>query len=252
MISNFIRAFLAAVAVSVCAPAAHSEPAILAKARAFIGSDAALDAVGSVHYVGTLLSTHPTDPSKSMSAQVDIVFQKPHRQRITISYPKATEQTGLDGYDAWRRQQDPGDTSRWKQVLLSPDQIKRLRANTLENLLFFRGLERLGGKIEDLGAVSLDGADCRKIAFVHGPNIVFTRYFETATGRLILTETESGGSIREEGETLVNGVRFPRKIVTVTKAPGGETQTVTINLEKIVVNEIFPASFFAVPSLSPQ
>ena len=138
---------------------------------------------------------------------------------------------------------------KWRQTLLSADQIKRLRANTLENLMFFRGIERVGGKIEDLGPVNVDGVACQKIAFIHGPTIVFTRYFESETGRLVLTETEAGGAIREQGSVLVNGVRFPQTIITVTKAAGGKVQTVTINFEKITVNEVFPPSFFAVPAL---
>jgi hypothetical protein len=79
---------------------------------------------------------------------------------------------------------------------------------------------------------------------------VFTRYFESATGRLVLTETEAGGAIREQGSMVVNEVRFPKTISTVTKAAGGKAQTVTINFEQIMVNEVFPPSFFAVPALS--
>ena len=66
--------------------------------------------------------------------------------------------------------------------------------------MFFRGLDRFGVKIEDLGTANVEGVACQKIAFIHGPNIVFTRYFETATGRLVLTETEAGGVIRERME----------------------------------------------------
>jgi hypothetical protein len=116
--------------------------------------------------------------------------------------------------------------------------------------MFFRGIERVGGKIEDLGPVNVDGVACQKIAFIHGPTIVFTRYFESETGRLVLTETEAGGAIREQGSVVVNGVRFPQTIITVTKAAGGKVQTVTINFEKITVNEVFPPAFFAVPALS--
>ena len=130
--------------------------------------------------------------------------------------------------------------------------MKRLRANTLENLAFFRGLERQGGRIEDQGPITIDGVVCQKIAFIHAPTIVFTRYFDIATGRLRLTETEAGGSIREEGEISVNGMRFPEKIITLTPIANGKSQTVTITFDKISVNETFPASFFAVPALSPR
>jgi outer membrane lipoprotein-sorting protein len=247
-----LRRLLLIISVLSGGFAARAEPAILAKARSYLGAEAALEGIKSVHYTGTLVTSDPADSSKPASADVDIVFQKPGQQRISIAYEKAIEQTALDGYDAWQRQQDVADPSKWRQTLLSADQIKRLRANTLENLMFFRGLDRFGVKIEDLGTANVEGVACQKIAFIHGPNIVFTRYFETATGRLVLTETEAGGAISEQGSMTVNGVRFPKTIITVTKTAGGKVQSVTINFEKIVVNEVFPASFFAVPALSAR
>jgi len=247
-----LRRLLLIISVLSGGFAARAEPAILAKARSYLGAEAALEGIKSVHYIGTLVTSDPADSSKPASADVDIVFQKPGQRRISIAYEKAIEQTALDGYDAWQRQQDVADPSKWRQTLLSADQIKRLRANTLENLMFFRGLDRFGVKIEDLGTANVEGVACQKIAFIHGPNIVFTRYFETATGRLVMTETEAGGVIREQGSMTVNGVRFPKTIITVTKTAGGKVQSVTINFDKIVVNEVFPASFFAVPALSAR
>lgn len=250
MIPSLARRLVLCVVPFACAAVAQAEPAIIAKARAFLGTESALNAVQSVHYVGTLVTADPADASKQTRASVEIVFQKPGQQRINITYDKAIEQTALDSYDAWQRQQDASDVNKWRQTLLSADQIKRLRANTLENLTFFRGLERQGGRVEDQGAATIDGLACQKIAFIHAPNIVFTRYFDAATGRLVLTETEAGGAIREQGETTVSGVRFPKTIVTVTKTPAGKAQTVIITFDKITVNETFPPSFFAVPALS--
>jgi len=252
MISKLLRPFVCLSALSGLAISARAELAIIAKARAYLGSESALEAIKSVHYLGTLVTASPAEPAKPVRAAVEIVFQKPAQQRINVAYEKSVEQTALDGYDAWQRQQDPADASKWRQTLLSADQIKRLRANTLENLNFFRALDRQGGRIESLGTATVDGLACEKVAFVHGPDVVFTRYFEAATGRLVLTETEAGGAIREQGETRVNGVRFPKAIVTVTKTADGKAQTVTINFDKITVNEIFPASFFAVPALSAR
>jgi hypothetical protein len=112
------------------------------QARAFLGAEADLERVKSVHYIGTLVTSDPADANKSASAAVEIVFQKPGQQRISITYEKAVEQTALDGYDAWQRQQDPSDPAKWRQTLLSADQIKRLRANTLENMMFFPAILR--------------------------------------------------------------------------------------------------------------
>lgn len=247
----FFRIAAAACALTCAAVLSAAEPAIIAKARAFLGPESALGSVTSIHYTGTLITTDPNDASKQTRAAMEIIFQKPERQRIMATTDKTIEVTALDGYDGWQRVQDAADPSKWRQTLLGTEQIKRLRANTWENLSFFRGLERIGGRIEDEGTKTIDGVTCQKLAFIHAANIIFYRYFDVATGRLVFTETESGGTIREQGEMIVNGIRFPRSIVTATgnKNAKGEPQTVTINFDKITINESFPASQFAVPGL---
>jgi outer membrane lipoprotein-sorting protein len=227
-----------------------AEPAIIAKARGFLGTEAALNAVKSVHFVGTLVTADPADSSKQTRAAIEIFFQAPEKQRIQATSDKNIEVTALDGYDAWQRVQNLAKRGDWQIKLLGADQIKRLRAGTWESLGFFRGIERHGGHLEDQGPASMEGIACQKIAFVYAPNIIFTRSFDQSTGRLVFTETESGGTQREQGETTVSGVRFPKTIITTTKNSAGQTQTITLNFEKITVNEALPATLFAVPALS--
>jgi hypothetical protein len=251
MSSFSLRVFSAVGAALVLSVLAHAaEPAIIAKARARIGPEAAIEAVKSIHYVGTLVTADPADPTKQSRAAIDIVFQKADQQRIRATSDKMIETTALDGYDAWMRKQDAADPTKWQQTYLKADQIKRLRANTWETLGFFRGLDTHGGRLEEQGAVTIEGTACQKIAFIHASNIIFYRYFDSATGRLVYTETEAGSTIREQGELLSAGLRFPKTLVTTNKLPSGQTQSVTINIEKVTVNEVFPASFFAVPALS--
>ena len=247
MIPILFRRFAVCLSLVVTAVASAAEPAILAKARAFLGCEPALQGVTSIHFLGTLVTADPADASKQTRAQVDIIFQLPYRQRITINYEKTIEETALDGYDAWQRLQDATDKSKRRLIVLPPDQIKRLRANALENLSFYRGLESHGVAIEDQGAATVEGVACEKVTFSHSGGIVFARYFNVATGQLVLTETESGGEIREQGEIRVDGLRFPRTLVTTTKSAAGLPQTVTITFDKITVNETFPANFFSVP-----
>lgn len=247
---RMMAGLFAALVFSSAAGAA--EPAIIAKARAHLGSEGALDGVKTVHFLGTLATLDPADPQKEVRAKMEIIFQKPDQQRIVATTEKSTEVTALDGYDAWQRLTDGADPTKWRQTLLGGDQIKRLRANTWENLSFYRGLERRGGQIEDQGDANVEGVACRKIAFIHSPTIVFYRFFEAATGRLVHTMTESGGTIREQGEIVVKGIRFPKSIVTETKTAAGKMQTVTIHFEKVMVNETLPSSLFALPPLSAR
>jgi len=232
------------------APGATPEPAILAKARAYLGSEASLDGVNSIHYFGTVTAIDPADPTKTAHTAVEILYQKPDRQRIVKTSDQAIEITALDGYDAWQRVKSLSDPTKVRQNFLGGLQIKRLRASTWESLSFYRGIELRGGRVEDMGPVTVDGASYRKVAFIHAPNIIFYRHFDEATGRLVFTETESGESQREQGEILAGGIRFPKSVRIVVKNAAGQPQTVTIDFEKIILNETFPDDLFRVPLLS--
>ena len=236
-------------ALFLLAGAARAELPFIAKTREYLGSEAALNAVHSIHYTGWLDAADPAKPGQQLRVAIDIVFQAPYHQRLIITREDGTMTTGLDSYDGWVRVQNPKDPSTWRLSLLGKDQIKRLRANTWENLSFFRGLEHEGGKVLDQGTATMEGVTCRKLAFVHADDIVFYRYFDQATGRLVATVTEAGDSIREQGEIVVNGIRFPKQILTTSKGKDGKEQTATINFEKVELNETFPGSIFAVPAL---
>jgi len=248
--NRITRICFAAATALVLAVAARAEPAIINRARAYIGPDATLANLRSIHYVGQLTTRDSSMPAGPVS--IEIIFQKPDQQRIVATSSNGIEMTGLNGYEAWQRVQDPNDSSAWRLTLLGKEQIKRLRANTWENLAFFRGLERLGGRIEDQGPATVEGVKTQKIAFIHEPEIVFYRYFDLATGRLVRTETESGGVIREEGEMMVDGVRFPKKLITSSKNSEGKEVTVSIEFDTITLNEKFPDDLFAVPALSSK
>lgn len=246
----FPRRYVAvAFALILLAVPGHAQTAIINKARAYLGTEAALDGVRSVHYKGRFVETDPADPSKETRATIDIIFQKPEQQRIVLTTDKAVHTTGLSGYEAWQRIEDATNPAKWKQTVASPAQIKGMRANTWENVSFYRGIETRGGRLEALGQATVDGIACQKVAFIHGPKSVFIRYFDEATGKLVLTETESGATIREEGEQIVDGIRFPKRIITKTKNAAGKESVITTEFDEIKLNETFPPSVFNVPGL---
>jgi hypothetical protein len=236
------------------ASADSQSDAWIVKARAALGSESALNAVKSVHFAGVLETTEKVavegDPTKTeekpLRLAIDIIFQKPYRQRISLRSDKYIETTALDDYDAWARRSEIGKEDQWRLTLLDIQQIKRLRANTWENLAFYRGLEGRGGKVEFQGETQLEGKDCVKIAFIHSEQISFTRYFEKSTGLLVKTVTENGAEIREEGEIIINGVRYPKKLIN--KSPDGRVTVITF--DTVRVNEAIPDAEFAVPSLT--
>lgn len=225
----------------------------IARARARLGTDSALNGVTTIHFIGTLETTEkvPSEKDKSIlveqpiSRPVDIIFQKPHRQRITVTGPKIIEVTALDGYDGWLKRTNPANPTQWQLTLLDVAQIKRLRAQSWDNLNFLTGVDKVGGTVRLGGEETVDGIACVKIVFTYLESMVYTRYFDKATTRLVKTVTQDGTVIREEGEMFVNGVRFSRKVTN--KSASGQATTITF--DRVLLNEKIPASEFAVPTL---
>ncbi len=248
LVSRLVRLILPILLVAASS-AARADYPLLAKAREFLGGEAVLARVEALRFIGELEVVEQVSTSAA-PARLEILFQKPDRQRITATSEARTEVTALDGYDAWSRVSDPKDPTRWQVTLLGPDQIRRLRANTFENLSFYGGAESQGARVEDRGVVTVDGVVCRQFAFIHGADIVFIRSFDLATGRLVLTETDAGAEIREEGELLAGGIRFPKRIVTTSPLPEGGVRTLRITFTEITVNPAIPADTFAVPQLT--
>jgi hypothetical protein len=251
---RFVLSLVALLAVS--SPTARADAKTdewIAKGRAALGTEEALGAVASVRYTGTLETTEKVpdkdDPAKTIERPlrlaIDIVFQKPCQQRIMLRSDKILETTALDDYDGWVRRAEIGKDEQWQLTLLDAGQIKRLRANTWENLAFYRGIEQRGGSVVFQGEATVEDKPCVILAFLHADNISFTRYFEKSTGRLVKTVTENGGEIREQGEIIEKGVRYPK--ILINKSTTGQVTTITF--ESIKVNEPLPGSEFAVPTL---
>jgi hypothetical protein len=244
---------LAVFALLVVRPA-RADPADewVAKARAFLGADSALNAVKSLHFEGSIDTMErvadPADATKTIERplhlSIDMVFQKPMQQRQILRSEKVERTTTLDGYDGWERVSDRSGQTKPRIFLLDPANIKRLRAATIENLSFYAKLDHNSREVRLLGDVTVDGLPCVKMAFKHSNSIAFFRTFEKSTGRLIKTEIQNDGEIREEGEMFVGGIRFPRKMLNRT----AEGRITVITFEKVTVGERFPAEVFSFPS----
>lgn len=231
----------AALLTAATLSGATDSEAIITKARAYLGSEHALDSVKALRFSGKIVE------GADVRGSIVITLQKPHRQRIERTIGTEREVTALDEFDAWTRSEDLNAPEDWRLTLLDSEHIKRLQANNVENLNFFRGAERRHGTVEMRGEESLDGTACVKVAFVHGPEIEFIRFFDKATGRLVMTETEKGGQIRERGEQVISGIRFPTSLESSFNG-----RTVIITFESIEVNGEYPDSLFSVPSVMPS
>ena len=219
--------------------AAQTAEQWIARARARLGPESALVGLTSIRYKGIL------DVDGANQRSLDILFQKPLRQRITLTSAETVDVIGLDDYDAWQKRMNPKNPVQWQLTLIDPAQTKRLRAQTWDNLNFFSGIEKLRGSVKLEGDATVDGVPCVKFVFTYLENMVLTRYFEKTSARLVKTETESGTEIREEGEIFANGIRFPRKVTNRDK----DGRATTMVFDQVILNETHAASEFAVPAL---
>jgi len=238
MKARLVLAALALFATALSATAQTAEQWIV-RARARLGSESALQGMTSLRFTGTI------EVDGANARAMDIIFQKPLQQRITLSGPELVEIIALDDYDGWQKRLNPKNPTQWQLTLLDGPQIKRLRAQAWDNLNFLRNIDRLRGTVKIGGEEKVDGLDCVKLVFTYYENIVLTRYYDKASARLVKTETETGVEIREEGEMFAQGIRFPRKVSNRDKSG----KVVTMTFEKIVLNETYPAREFAVPDL---
>lgn len=244
----------------VAAVAAHAQPAsVITLARTYLGGENALNGMQAVRFNGTITTTDTDNDGAIVGepapALIEIIFRRGYQQRIAVTSASRIEVTALDDYEGWQRVENPENPEQWRISLLGKDQIKRLRANTWENLHFFRGIEERGGRVTDEGRVEVEGETVHKLAFRHDDRIVFFRYINPTTGRLVLTETDSGAVIREIGQMRVAGIRFPEAVITESPLYGSDgvrlgTRTITVNFENIEVNPTLSDDLFRVPSLT--
>jgi hypothetical protein len=197
--------------------ALRAEPAVIGLARAYLGPDSTLDGITSIHFAGTLDRLDPDHPDKGpIHAKLDMIFVKPSRQRQLVGMEKVSETTVLDGYDAWDRLQDNADATRYRLRWLARQRDQGPSRPTHGRTSTFSG---------DSGAKAPSRTWARKPSTASSasgststtrPGIVFERYFDRDSGRLVLT-VRGSETIRESGEIMVDGVRFPKKVVSTVE-----------------------------------
>jgi len=84
---TLIPALVAGAALTLAGTAsAQTAAEVIAKARAYLGGEQALNAVQSIHYSGT------RETSDGAKASMEIIFQRPYRHRMTVTAPNLNDQ----------------------------------------------------------------------------------------------------------------------------------------------------------------
>jgi hypothetical protein len=226
----------------ICSFAGNLDPkaeAILKKARKFIAEESALNKVHSLRFTGTI-----TD-SSGESGKIIIILQQPYKLLQSVEMSNGVvDEFGLNDYEGWRKQYKMDDPDRYGLAPVDVRRLKRLRANTFEGLNFFSTETSFSRKIEYVGKQDLDGKPVEVVKVLYG-TAAFIRYFDVETGELVLSESESGEKIQEKGEMFVEGIRFPKQLITFHEGK----QINQLEFNRIEVNPVLDSSLFNLPPL---
>lgn len=217
--------------------------AAINQARAYLGGEAALKAVEGIQYRGKVILYQGETP---MEGNVILTFQKPYSQKIEFIFADQSMVTGFSGYEGYEyvERTDPdGETVRNIRSI-GGSELRRNKAASIENLSFFKPFALSRETIKDHGLVEFDGVSARKIDFIHWGMIVFTRYFDSATGDLIKSELDTGIVTIETGEIISEGIRFSDHVEGIMK---GEV-LYEMNFEEIIINPEIEDTFFDYPN----
>ncbi len=233
---------ISTILLATSLPADSTVEEVIASARQHLGGDEVLNAVHTIHFKGKY-----TSANKNSEGAIEILFKKPYQQRMDVSEGNTILTTALDNYEGWNRRFSPSNPNSWNLEILNAADLKRMRANTHDNLNFFAGFDKIRGKIIDKGVQTKDGREARVLVFHYGAEIYYERYFDVKTGDLISTLNDQGLEIREVGQMVVDGVRFPQKVISLID---GEIVN-TVEFTEIILNEELDDSYFELPNFAP-
>lgn len=230
-----------------CAVAAHSlgadEPeealALIAKARAHLGTEAAIAAVDAIRYDGTIEFF-----GSASKGRVRIVVQKPDFQRMEIELDEVRQVVAVDDLQGWemvvdKREEVPRRTVRY----LSSPEFWKNHFTALENLWFHHAFERGRGHLVWGGESVFEGRLVGLVTVRYDDTNIFTRRFDTKTGELVVSVGSDGTEVRERDWVVIEGIRFPRMMEYYRD----DERTSRVTFERIEVNPDLDPAIFRYP-----
>ncbi len=210
---------------------------IIAKARAYIGGDEKLESIKTLTYKGTLLY------SDGNTGSAEIIFKKPYFQRFVAVLGDMKETSGLDDLEAWRKQERVGYPDAASVSVYAPAEMYNMRASVWEYLNFYKRPQGRKKGVKFLDFVTIGDLECVVLRYDHGDGIWFDRFFDKETGKVVRMISSRGAMFIGEGELMVDGIRFPKKLTTVflTLPDDQKIEMVytSIQINKEFENEIF-------------
>ena len=209
-------------------------------ARSYLGPDDKLDAIESVHYKGSLLY------STGDLGTIEMVYQKPMQHRMVAVIGGRREVSVLDGSEGWTTFERVVDSVPLSIEIFDPIRILIMQASVREAFNFFRKPDTRNGEILYEGKETVNGRDCNVLTYHHGDGIAYQRYIDAETGQVHKTLDSKGVEYLEEGELIVDGLRFPKKLLSTFSTAIGD-QSMEFAYSSITLNEKLPDSDFVMP-----
>ena len=121
-----------------------------------------------------------------------------------------------------------------------------MQASVREAFGFFEKPNVRGGEITYDGKETFKGRECILLTYHHGDGIAYRRFIDAETGQVLRTLDSKGVEYVEEGEILVDGLRFPKKMVSTFSTAIG-SQTMEFAYTSVKLNRDLPESDFVMP-----
>ena len=225
-----------------CIAAAHAAEvdSVISNARAELGSEAALESVQALHYKGEVIG-----PDDKVLGKLELYFKKPYLQRLEFETDVSREITAVSPYDGYMQLIDLTGQDRGGIRVLGAAEVKRLMANSLENLFFFKGpATQRRGETSLVGTETYEGKRAHRVRFSYSSGLLYERLFDAETGKLLATESDEGAvRLIEKASVVVDGIKFPKEVWTYEN---GELVRKVL-FSEIIVNPNLPDSLFDFP-----
>lgn len=222
--------------------------AVLRLARARLGTEESLQKVQTLRYQGVF-----ENYAEKTQGTFIIYLKAKYKQRTEFRVDGILRTTATDGLEGWSRVTKLADASvpleaekklDERVIPLSAQELKRLQYNAYDNLNFFSDLTAIRGEVVLVGTAVQDGFPCYRVKFQFDDEIAVERFFDKEDGNLVATKTLNNVIIRETGNQMIAGIRFPRRVDAYQDGFLLNRMTYT----EIAVNEDIPDFIFSFPT----
>ena len=214
---------------------------IIERARATVGSEAALDGLVTLRMSGWI---EPAE-SKMPSATILIISRKPCSQRLEVKVDDLVETTILDGDSGCIIRSNLNDEEKRSQIrTMTDEELKRVAFSTRQFFSFYGADFKSGEQIKYQGIEQRRGLRCHKLLYSYPGGISTTRYFAVNDDTLVSTITDKGVESVEVGEQVIASIKFPKRVEYYQ----GQEMLHTVVLSKVEVNKPLEVGIFTIPT----